>query len=349
MVIKPSTVIDAHGNYEENIERIVKLLGRSKARTAVFIAVYKGGQKPKSVDKIEEIIENKHSRQEIINEVNYLKNHKLITADKDKKNKNVYGKIDFIKANRDKILRYASSPDKLSLIDTKRRPTNPQAKITPKANNKIIPSSKNNNKKAQQGKKIRIAFLATNPIKESSLRTDIELRDITKKLQKTRNRDNVDLKPVLAAEVVDTLDVLNEFFPNIVHFSGHGRKETLVFDNKSALEDGGVDIDFALVTQIISATKAPPTMLVLNACETFAGADRFLEHVPVVVAMSSSIEDSAAIFFAVQFYAAIVEGQPINAALKQGQIVLATANIRDADLPRLICREEIDPNEFKFI
>lgn len=57
----------------------------------------------------------------------------------------------------------------------------------------------------------------------------------------------------------------------------------------------------------------------LNACDSYEGAETLLDAVPVVVAMVDEISDAAAKAFAIKFYAAIASGQSLASALAQGQ------------------------------
>jgi hypothetical protein len=168
-------------------------------------------------------------------------------------------------------------------------------------------------------------------------------------LRKSANRDEVSIKHIPAAQVTDLLEALNEFEPNIVHFSGHGGDAAVLFDNKSPDDDGGLEVDFDLVNEIVSATATPPRLLVFNACDSLDGAEVFLDTVEAVVAMSSSIGDATACFFAAQFYAALVSGQSLDAALKQGKIVLKAAKLPDADVPSVIYGKGVKASSLTFI
>ena len=197
--------------------------------------------------------------------------------------------------------------------------------------------------------RVRIAFLTTNPVREASLRTDMEMRDVLKELKKSENRDEVEIRHLPAARVEDLLDALNEFTPNVVHFSGHGGDAAVLFDNRDPDEDGGVELNFDLINEIIGATHTPPELLVFNACDTLDGAEVFLETVDAVVAMSSAITDSAATLFSARFYAALVGGQSVAKALQQGKVVLKAAKLADADLPSLLVRDGVSPAKLVFL
>jgi hypothetical protein len=66
--------------------------------------------------------------------------------------------------------------------------------------------------------------------------------------------------------------------------------------------------------------------------------------VPVVIAMSDEVLDTAAILFAQQFYAAVAGGQSVGSAMKQAKVRMEAALVdKDAsDLPSHVAREDID-------
>jgi hypothetical protein len=70
--------------------------------------------------------------------------------------------------------------------------------------------------------KIKVLFLASNPIGTSTLSLDKELRLITRKIRSSEYRDAIDLIPCLATQADDFIDFLNQHRPDILHFSGHG-------------------------------------------------------------------------------------------------------------------------------
>ncbi|AHE55040.1 hypothetical protein NX02_16810 [Sphingomonas sanxanigenens DSM 19645 = NX02] len=94
----------------------------------------------------------------------------------------------------------------------------------------------------------------------------------------------------------------------------------------------------------MDATDEPPRLLVLNACDTLDGASAILPAVPVVIAMSDAVLDTAAIVFAQQFYAAVASGQSVGSALKQARVRIEAAVIDKtaSELPQHISRDDID-------
>lgn len=113
-------------------------------------------------------------------------------------------------------------------------------------------------------------------------------------------------------------------------------------ENEAGGEEGA-DIAFALFARALGATVDPPRLLVLNACESLAGADEILNTVPAVIGMSDSIDDSSAIVFASAFYSAIASAQSLSTAIEQAKVKILAAALDGSELPELRTREDIDP------
>jgi hypothetical protein len=110
---------------------------------------------------------------------------------------------------------------------------------------------------------------------------------------------------------------LNDLRPHVVHFSGHAGDAALLLDNGSMEAPEGQDTPYDLLARALGATDIAPALVVLNGCDTLAGAEVLLESTAVVLATASSISDLAASVFAAKFYAAIAAAQSIAAAVNQ--------------------------------
>lgn len=190
--------------------------------------------------------------------------------------------------------------------------------------------------------KLRVLYLTTNPETASPLRTDAEVNNVLKALRGAKHRDAIELHLRPAATPQDLLDGINDVRPHVIHFSGHGGSRGLLFDNASVDAPEGQDMTFDLLAKFLGATDTPPTLLVLNACDTLDGADLLLEVVPIVVAMADSVADMAAGVFATQFYASIASAQSVGAALRGAKAIMESALLDDADLPQHVARADTD-------
>lgn len=104
----------------------------------------------------------------------------------------------------------------------------------------------------------------------------------------------------------------------------------------------GDELDFDLLGRLLGATDDPPRLVVLNACESLAGADDLLQTVPTVVAMSNSIDDASAVVFAARFYSAIASAQSVSSALDQSKVAMEAASLGDSELPEARARDDVD-------
>lgn len=176
------------------------------------------------------------------------------------------------------------------------------------------------------------------------LRVDAEVAQVRRALRGSRYRDQVELHHRPAATTDDLFDGLNDLRPHAVHFSGHADPAGVLMDNSSADEPEGVDLSFVILADILAATSTPPTLVVLNACSSLAGAEPLLQVTPIVIAMSDTINDAAAVVFAQKFWAALASAQPVSAAYEQAKAAMRAAFLdEDAELPELRCRPGIDP------
>lgn len=211
---------------------------------------------------------------------------------------------------------------------------------------------------------LRVLYLTANPKAEDSttvssqgdvtttsryLRLDREVSEVRRALRGARYRDSISVEHRPAATVQDLVDALNDVRPHLVHFSGHGWVDGVVFDNGDLDHPSENPVEFDLLARVLAATSTPPQVLVLNACDTLASVDRLLPTVPVVVAMADTIDDTAAIVFARQFYAAIASAQPVGVSVAQARNAMELTTPDDADLPQMAVRDDVDPDELVLV
>jgi len=338
-----SPVINISGDYEESILRLAKHLGRDKNRRAVFNLIYGRGSKFRSKKEIAEALGKTGNAQVIQNALDELARHHLVVRiENDGRVKDgsrwLYGKDNSVRANRDKILRFADNPADAKNVATKRRPSVNLAVsfVKPRTAKRTSKGTSKKGARPLSRAKLRIALLVTNPERTASLQTGIEARDIDAAIKLGGRSNEVELKVFLAPTFDTLLDALNSYKPDILHFSGHGGGRALLFDNERAGDDGGTILDFDMIARLVAATARKPKLLVLAACDTLDGADRFLQVIPTIVAMSDSIEDEAACAFSARFYRSLSEGATIRNSVDQAKVSLEHKGFTDAMLPQLI-------------
>ncbi|WP_156172026.1 CHAT domain-containing protein [Aurantiacibacter gangjinensis] len=321
------SVSDTGSNTEENIERAVRALGRSKPRLAVFEAVYFHKKRTKTVQEIAD--KTGLDRKIVLTHGKYLVESGLAEQTK-AKDDTAYRTLSFYQHHKQRILRLVADPKKLEKLPTKRRPELSKPTSFVRAT-KVRKSSSKAPKKM-----LRVAYLVTNPQPAATLNTLQEAKQVTKAIEASSFASKIELRPFLAPSFDDLIDALNRFKPHMVHFSGHGGDKTLLFDNENIGETGGTVLDFDTVAELLDAVDFKPRGLILMACDTVEGADKFLETTDFVIAMADSIDDDAASEFSVRFYKSISSGVALETAVKQGKLSIKSKGYTDSDLPTLI-------------
>lgn len=175
------------------------------------------------------------------------------------------------------------------------------------------------------------------------LRVDQEVRQVKQQIRGSKFRDLITIEHMPAASQSDLINGLNDHRPHVVHFSGHASSYGLDMENEAGSQDGA-EVGFAALARTLGATDTPPSLVVLNACESLEGADDLLTTVPTVIGMSDTIGDAAAVVFAAHFYAAIASAQSVASAVAQAQVAMDAASLDDAHLPEIRTREGVDPS-----
>jgi hypothetical protein len=149
----------------------------------------------------------------------------------------------------------------------------------------------------------RILLLSANPKTTRKLRLDEEVRDIEDALQRSRHRDEFEMRSKLAVRPRDMARAVLDYEPNIIHFSGHGEGEDGIL-----LEDETGQAKFVspkALSDLFKLFAEHVECVILNACYSEVQAKTICQHIDYVVGMNEAIQDCAAIEFSVGFYDAL--------------------------------------------
>ena len=114
--------------------------------------------------------------------------------------------------------------------------------------------------------------------------------------------------------------------PKILHFSGHGDKGALAFEDR----DGRIaSVTHALLARIVKA-YGDLECLVLHACYSDEIAQACAAHVPTVIGSTDAINDETAPLFTHIFYQALATGRPYQQAFEMGKNEVALKSEIDA-------------------
>jgi CHAT domain len=193
--------------------------------------------------------------------------------------------------------------------------------------------------------KIKILFLAANPIEVNQLKLDEEVRAITQKIRASEHRDSLDLIPALAVRPDDLLQLLNEHKPHIVHFSGHGNSREIILVDESGLPKR---VNTKTLKALITTLKDNIKCIIFNSCYSKETAERLTEVIDCSIGMNSSIGDEAAIIFAASFYRAVGFARSAQEAFEQGIAALLLEGITDDGIPEILVKDGIDPSQVFF-
>lgn len=174
-----------------------------------------------------------------------------------------------------------------------------------------------------------VLVIFSNPKNSLSLRLGYEDRVINECIKLSKYRDNFSLDIRHAAQIDDVArSLLNEEY-RIVHFSGHGTKDGLVFENESGKSQ---IVTVNAMADLLSSYSPPVECVLLNACNTYVHKAL---NVPYTIAMSDHISDLGAIEFARGFYDAIGAGKNIEFAYEEGCRRIKLKNLPDSRVPKI--------------
>jgi len=180
---------------------------------------------------------------------------------------------------------------------------------------------------------IRSVFIAANPLATNQLRLDEEIRAITAKIRASDMRDKLELISIWAARPDDLLQTLNQYSPQIVHFSGHGNESDEIilvddFGNPKLVSEQALKALFTVLKRNIQ-------VVILNACYSTQQVKTITSVIDCAIGMNGAIGDYAAIVFTSSFYRAIGFGCSVYEAFEQGKTALLLEGIPEENIPEL--------------
>lgn len=338
-----ASIVNISGDFEESIIQLARHLGTSQLRRKLFRAVYGRGEKPKSKKQLMAIagIKDKGTNaQQAQNELDHLAKHHLVAKARSEKrledgSRNLYSKDATIRANKDRIIYYADNPSRAEKVATKRRPA-----IARDISTKVVTRST-----LRRRKPLVVLYLASSPEPDAPLRIDVEVRRVQQAIRASKFRDNVKIEYRPAADLTSLIDGLNDLSPTVVHFSGHSDTLGIVGDNQSVKHPKGSDISYEIFGKALRATDRPPTVVVLNSCESISSQSSILDAVGIVIGMNAPISDIAAATFAPQFYAALASGQSVRSAFEQAKLMVETISLSEEQTVEMVHTSNVDPGK----
>jgi len=184
------------------------------------------------------------------------------------------------------------------------------------------------------GKKIKILFIAANPLDTSRLRLESEVREIENELSKSKFRNKFIFKIYLDARLDDLLQILLNDPPHFIHFSGHGNQDGILMvedktENSHLIKTENLANLFKIFSNKISC-------VFLNSCYSKFQGKQIASLKTYVIGMNDRVEDKVAIVFSKSFYKSIGAGKEIEFAFKLAKLSIALYNLEGEDIPELV-------------
>jgi hypothetical protein len=164
---------------------------------------------------------------------------------------------------------------------------------------------------------IDVLFISAAPEDQEPLRLDHEVREIQERIRMSKYRDAVRFHWRPATRVTDLFQALNEVRPHVVHFSGHGDQDDLIFEDSDGYSKALGTSDLA---QLLHISSDRIRLAVFNSCNSALQAERACEHIDAAIGMDRPVEDVAAKVFAGQLYNALGFGKSLEEAFEQARL-----------------------------
>lgn len=143
-----------------------------------------------------------------------------------------------------------------------------------------------------------------NPDASDRLRLDLEAKHF-----EDLRRAGGDVRVVHAASLDDLALALSEGACEILHFSGHGNRNALLFDHVADAD--GESVVAGRLVDLIRASRSPIQLVVLMACSSDGLTRRLTPLVPYVIGIRGDADDALAVRFARQFYTCLHQGRSV--------------------------------------
>ncbi|WP_437907981.1 pentapeptide repeat-containing protein [Sorangium sp. So ce327] len=192
-----------------------------------------------------------------------------------------------------------------------------------------------------------ILFLGVEAKDEPGLRLEEEIREISRRLRSGGHGHRIQLAQEWAVRATDLQDCLLRHRPALVHFSG--RTDSA---GRLVVEDGqghGAPLDNDAIANLFSILRRHVRCVVLAAGASADVAYLIARHIDCVVGMSAALAREATIAFSGAFYQAIGFGESVQTAFELGCNEIDLRALAHADVPRLILREGVKPEELRLL
>lgn len=176
----------------------------------------------------------------------------------------------------------------------------------------------------QETGKSKILLMTSNPKNAAHLSLNQEIKLIEEELLSAPKGYHFDIKPALDVNKGNISKLLENHKPCVVHFSGHGTGNHLMFYDKGYFDT----ISGEKLGKVLGFHPSI-SCVVLNACYSENQAKKIAELIPNVIGTTNTIYDNISIKFAQHFYRALFSGSSYVLAFKKALADLDIQNLEE--------------------
>jgi len=177
--------------------------------------------------------------------------------------------------------------------------------------------------------KIKILFISSSPIGLDKLNLKEEFKSIDNEIRKSGYSEYFELIQSWETSISEIQDLFMRYSPDIVHFSGHGNKNSEIILQKPNGTAAPVSSDALEI--LFNSFKSTIQCVILNMCYSSAQAESISNSINFVVGAEGEIGDLNAIEFSKSFYRGISNRKSIKQSfiLAQNAISLPAQNVNN--------------------
>lgn len=178
---------------------------------------------------------------------------------------------------------------------------------------------------------IRILILVANPFDTAALTLDEEYQRIHSLWRSCDLRDSFEVHHCLATRAETLQSEVLQFKPHLIHFSGHGETDGLLFADSTG--NHSYKVSKSALAELFKLCAPDLKAVFLNACHSAINAEDIAEQVDYFIGMNDAIDDKAGTVFSQGFYSAIFNqaNLDIEQAFQAGLNQMDIAHITEAE------------------
>jgi hypothetical protein len=174
----------------------------------------------------------------------------------------------------------------------------------------------------------KILLIQTNAEDEPNLRIDREVKGINEVILKKSITD-FNCISHLSPSLSELPSMLLAHKPEILHFSGHGSRSNLFFENAQGKAES---VTGKTLSRLLANCADSIVCFCINACRS-SGVAKEVQHLfPYTISFPGLINDDFSILFSKCFYELIAMGEDVEKSFINAKSVLSSY-VKEADLP----------------